>query len=62
MYQKELGFLRDNFDYIQELIANIKKQKDIDIKKISDLERFVAMQQCVVKTITEIEEMKRYEN
>jgi hypothetical protein len=43
--------LVNNFEYIQGLIDDIKRQPKIDIKQISDLQRYVEMQLNIVKSL-----------
>jgi hypothetical protein len=52
--------LQENFDYIQTLINDIKRQPRIDIKQISDLQRYVEMQKNIVQSLCLLaEESKR---
>jgi hypothetical protein len=43
--------LIENFYYIQGKIDEIKKSKQIDIKQISDLHRYVEMQKNIVDSL-----------
>lgn len=45
----------ENFEFIQCKIDEIKKEKEIDIKQISDLQRYINMQaniSTIVKNIS----------
>lgn len=43
--------LLKNFEYIQQRINDIKKQEKIDIKQISDLQRYIEMQKNILDSI-----------
>jgi hypothetical protein len=43
--------LIENFEYVQGLIDDIKRQPKIDIKQISDLQRYVEMQKHIVYSL-----------
>ncbi len=43
--------LLENFEYIQLKINDIKKQEKIDIKQISDLQRYVEMQKNILESL-----------
>lgn len=49
-----LKCLVDNFTYVQERIDEIKKKDNIDIKQISDLQRYTEMQVNIASTIREV--------
>lgn len=45
------NLLIENFEYVQGLINDIKRQPKIDIKQISDLQRYVEMQKNIVQAL-----------
>lgn len=51
--------LVNNFQYIQGKIEAIKKYPNIDIKMISDLERFANMQRDIMESISIIDNLTK---
>ncbi len=49
--QTMINCLIDNFRYVQERIDEIKKNDNIDIKQISDLQRYTEMHVNIATTI-----------
>lgn len=43
--------LKENFDYIQKRIEEIKSLRYIDIKQISDLQRYIEMQKHIAQSL-----------
>jgi hypothetical protein len=43
--------LRDSFTFIQSKIEEIKACKNIDIKQISDLQRYIEMQKNIIDSL-----------
>ena len=53
--------LISNFNYVQEKINQIKRLDNIDIKQISDLQRYIEMQMNIFSTIVTAMEVNRHE-
>lgn len=53
--------LISNFNYVQEKINQIKRLDNIDIKQISDLQRYIEMQMNIFSTIVIAMEVNRHE-
>ncbi|MED3976211.1 hypothetical protein P4639_22695 [Priestia megaterium] len=43
--------LIDNFGFVQRKIVQIQNQENIDIKQISDLQRYTEMQERIIKSL-----------
>lgn len=52
----KIAELETNWDYVQARIELIKVMRNIDIRHISDLQRYVEMQLNIMKTIMMIED------
>lgn len=46
-----------NLQYVQDRVEAICKHQDIDIKQISDLERYFRMQKDIINTIETLKKM-----
>lgn len=50
-YLKMIGLLVSNFEFVQKKIDEITKLEKIDIKQISDLQRYTEMQLNIANTL-----------